>query len=292
LGRERDIAAVTILNVLFTIIEIVGGLLTNSLAILADALHDSGDSIALLSSWYLERRAKRPPDAVRTFGYKRLSLFAALFSALVLVGGSIFILIEAVGRLRNPEGVNAEGMMVFAILGIVFNTVGFLRLHRGHAINDRVLSWHLLEDVLGWFAILAGGTIIRLTGSSTIDPILTIGFTFFVLWGVGRNLREVFNVLLEGVPSHINVGKVKESLLAIDGVLGVHDVHIWSMEGETDFFTGHIIVEDELLLKPDRTRRTIKEVLRNHHIEHSTTELESKEFCSGIECGLNITEKR
>jgi cobalt-zinc-cadmium efflux system protein len=136
-----------------------------------------------------------------------------------------------------------------------------------------------------------GGIIIRLTGYYAIDPILTLGFTVFVLWGVSRNLREALNVLLEGVPSHIDLGEVKKSLMTIDGVLGVHDVHVWSLDGETDIFTGHIIVEDKLLVNPDQARSTIKEVLRNHHIEHSTTEIESEFFCSGIECGLKKQRK-
>ena len=290
MGRERNIGIVAVLNVCFTLLEIAGGLLTNSMAILADAIHDSGDSLALITSWILERKSKKPADTKRTFGYHRLSLFAALLSAAILIGGSLFILSASLTRLRHPQHVFADGMMGFALIGIVFNGAGFLRLRKGQALNEKVLSWHFLEDILGWFVILIGSLIIKVWNVYILDPAMTIGFTAFILWGVGRNLKESLNVLMEGVPSCIDLDRVKDSLLSISGVMGLHDVHVWSLEGETNMFTGHIVVDDKLLKKPNQTRMKIKEILKNHQIEHSTTELESEDFCSGIECALKKTE--
>jgi cobalt-zinc-cadmium efflux system protein len=148
--REDRVRFAAFLNVAFTVLELVGGFWTNSLAILSDALHDFGDSIALLVSWLFERGARRSPDTSRTFGYQRLSLFSALFSASILIGGSIIIIIQAVPRLFNPEQVNAFGMVGIAVIGIIFNGAGFFLLKKGESLNEKVLSWHLLEDVLGW----------------------------------------------------------------------------------------------------------------------------------------------
>jgi cobalt-zinc-cadmium efflux system protein len=282
--REKRVQIAAFLNLAFTILEIVGGFWTNSLAILSDALHDFGDSVALLVSWLFERGARKSPDTSRTFGYQRLSLFSAIFSAMVLVGGSIVIISQAIPRILNPETVNATGMVGLAVIGIFFNGMGFLLLKRGESLNEKVLSWHLLEDVLGWIVILIGGVIITFWDVYLLDPIMTLGLTVFILYNVSKNLKEAINILMEGVPAHIHIDEVKRDLLAIDGVLGVHDVHIWSLEGETDILTAHLVADEEHLEKADQTRKNVKEVLKKHHIEHSTIELESKYYCSGIEC--------
>jgi len=169
--REERVRLAAFLNVAFTIIEVIGGFWTNSLAILSDALHDLGDSIALLVSWLFERGAKKSPDAKYTFGYQRLSLFSAIFSASILIAGSIIITYQAIPRLLNPETVNAFGMVGIAVIGITFNAVGFFLLKKGESLNEKVLSWHLLEDVLGWIAILVGGVIMYFSEFYLIDPI-------------------------------------------------------------------------------------------------------------------------
>ena len=283
--REERVRLAAFLNVAFTVIELVGGFWTNSLAILSDALHDFGDSIALLASWLFERGAKRSPDTNRTFGYQRLSLFSALFSASILIGGSIVIIFQAIPRLLNPETVNATGMVGIAVIGIIFNGAGFFLLKKGESLNEKVLSWHLLEDVLGWAGILVGGVIIYFWKFYLLDPIMTIGLTAFILYNVTKSLKEAINILLQGVPKHINLEAVKKDVKAIKGVLGIHDIHIWSLEGETDILTAHIILDDETLKKqPEQTKQTIKETLEKHHIEHSTIELESKYHCTGMVC--------
>jgi cobalt-zinc-cadmium efflux system protein len=283
--REERVRFAAFVNFVFTIVEIVGGFWTNSLAILSDALHDFGDSIALFVSWLLERGAKKAPDARYTFGYQRLSLFSALFSAAVLVGGSIVIIFEAIPRFFNPESVNAFGMVGIAIIGITFNGLGFFLLKRGESLNEKVLSWHLLEDVLGWIGVLVGGIIIYFWNFYLIDPIITVALTVFILYNVAKNLKEAISILLQGVPKHINLETVKQDIKAIKGVLDMHDIHIWSLEGETDIFSAHVVVDDETLEKrPQQTKQTIKDALKKHHIEHSTIELEGEGQCAGMVC--------
>jgi cobalt-zinc-cadmium efflux system protein len=282
--REKRVRFAAFLNIAFTILELVGGFWTNSLAILSDALHHFGDSVALLVSWLFERGARRQPDASRTFGYQRLSLFSALFSASILIGGSIIIIFQAVPRLFNPETVNGFGMVGIAILGVIFNGAGYFLLKKGESLNEKVLSWHLLEDVLGWVGILVGGVVIYIWKFYLLDPLMTIALTAFILYNVTKNLREAINILMQGVPKHINFETVKQDILAIKGVIGLHDIHIWSLEGETDIFTAHIVLDDETLKSPEPTKQAIRETLQKHHIEHSTIELESRYHCAGMVC--------
>lgn len=283
-SRRKNIGIAVLLNVLFTAVELGGGLLTNSVALLADALHDFGDSLALITAWVLERKTGKPADEKRTFGYARLSLLSAIISATVLVGGSLYILSQAVTRLLAPEHVSAPGMIGLAVLGLVVNGVGFLRLNRGSSANEKVLSWHLLDDVLGWGVILIGAIVIQFWDNHYIDPLMTIGFVSFTLWGVSKTIRETFNIFLEGVPAHISVDGIKRDVLALPGVTAIHDVHVWSLEGDTDILTGHVVVSEERLRAPDATRKEIKKVLAQRHIEHSTLEVESVDACSGDEC--------
>lgn len=285
-NKEKNIKIAVFLNVAFTIIEIIGGLWTNSLAILSDALHDFGDSIVLISSWILERKSTAPADKKRTFGYRRLSLVSALLAAIVLVVGSLFILSQAIPRLMNPEHVYAPGMIGLAVIGLIFNGIGFYRLKKGSSMNEKVLSWHLLDDVLGWSVILIGATIIQFWDNHIIDPLMTIGFTAFTLWGVGKNIKETLNVFLQGVPAHINVENIMQDLLSVAGVIEVHDIHVWSLEGETDIFTGHFVVKDEVLRNVETTKNLIRKELTKHHIEHSTLELESEVSCIDGKCSI------
>lgn len=282
--REKNVGFAAALNILFTFIELIGGFLTNSLALIADALHDFADSFALIIAWYAEKKAKKPATRKMTFGYRRLSLLSAAFATIVLIAGSLFVLTQAIPRLINPEPVNAEGMVFIAIIGITINGLGFFRLKKGMSQNEKVLSWHLLEDFLGWIVLLTGAIIMRFWNKPVIDPIMTIGFTIFVLWGVSRNAKETLNLLLEGVPEYIDIDAIKESILSVEGVKMVHDLHIWSLEGETDILTAHVVVKDKYLQEPDKIKQAIKSKLEGHHIEHSTLELESEGLCSATEC--------
>ncbi|SDG16780.1 cobalt-zinc-cadmium efflux system protein [Methanolobus vulcani] len=286
--REKNVGFAASLNILFTLIELVGGILTNSLALMADALHDFGDSIALIVAWFAEKQAKKPATNRMTFGYRRLSLLSAIFVTIVLIAGSLFILSQAVPRLMKPEAVNAEGMILVAMIGITINVLGYLKLKKGISQNEKILSWHLMEDILGWIALLTGSVIIRLWDMPIVDPLMTIGFTLFVLWGVTKNAKESFNLLLQGVPEQIDVDAVKESILFIEGVKAVHDIHIWSLEGETNILTAHVVVKDKYLQKPDEIRLSIKNKVKEYHVYHSTLELESEGYCSQKECFFDI----
>ncbi|MBP7700532.1 cation transporter [Candidatus Woesebacteria bacterium] len=287
-GKTNNLSWAIVINITFTLIEIAGGLFTNSLTILSDALHDFGDSLVLILAWIAEKKSQQGPDQKRTFGYKRLSLGAAVFTSVVLMSGSLFILSKAIPRLLNPEPVHVQGMIFLAIIGVIFNGFGFLKLRSGQSMNEKALTWHLLEDVLGWVMVLIGSVVMYFWNNPIIDPIMTIGYTVFILWGVSKNLKESLNILMQGVPSHINIDHIKKGLLKVKEVVGVHDIHVWSLDGETDVFTGHVVIKDQVTSKAEEMKSLIKTELEKHHIEHSTIEIENESSCSGVDC---VTDK-
>lgn len=285
--KAANISWAILLNLSFAVIEIIGGLWTNSLTILSDALHDFGDSLVLILAWVAEKKSQQKPDLKRTFGYKRLSLAAAVVTSIVLCTGSLFILSQAIPRLLNPQPVHAPGMIFLAIIGIIFNGAGFFKLRHGESMNERALTWHLLEDVLGWVVVLVGSLIMYVWQNSILDPLMTIGYTIFILWGVSKNLKESLNILMQGVPSHIDIKHIEQGLLGVKDVVSVHDMHVWSLDGESDVFTGHIVIKDSAMIQAESMKKAVKSELGQHHIEHSTIELESESECSGVDCEVH-----
>ena len=184
---EGNIKIAFFLNLGFTIVEIIGGLYTNSLAILSDALHDLGDSLSLGLSWYFQRLSKKGSTKKFSYGYKRFSLLGAIINSIVLVVGSIFILSKAIPELFNPEETNAQGMLYLAILGVVVNGAAVFKLRKGKSLNEKVVSLHLLEDVLGWVAVLIGSIVMIYFDLPFVDPLLSILISIFVLYNVYRN---------------------------------------------------------------------------------------------------------
>jgi len=185
-GDTGNLKTAFFLNFAFTIIEIIGGILTNSVAILSDAIHDFGDSLSLGLAWYLQKLSKKGRNSTFTYGYKRFSLLGAIITSLVLVIGSVIILYEAIPRLFQPEPAHVPGMIGMAILGVIVNGAAVWRTRSGQSMNEQVVSWHLLEDVLGWMAVLLGAVLMYFFDAPIIDPLLSIGITLFILYNVAR----------------------------------------------------------------------------------------------------------
>ncbi|OGC55636.1 hypothetical protein A2797_01050 [candidate division WWE3 bacterium RIFCSPHIGHO2_01_FULL_48_15] len=281
LSSSRNVKIATFLNIGFTIVELIGGALTNSLAILTDGLHDLGDSLVLISSWTIEDASHRKPDWERTFGYRRLSLLAAFLNAVILLGGSVVIMVQVVGRLIDPQPVNALGTVWLAIIGISANAVGSFLLGRGKGLNEKVLSWHLLEDVLGWVGILIAGIAMHFTGFYRLDPLITIGFTIFVLWGVWRNSRKLINVFLEGAQSEKPLPIIVKEIESIKGVKDVYDVHLWSLDGGRNLFSMKALIDKNK--NHEIIHKAVKKILSKYYIDHSTIELEEEKTHAGEE---------
>ncbi|WP_337878845.1 cation diffusion facilitator family transporter [Rheinheimera sp.] len=274
-GSETgNIAVAFWLNFSFSIIELIGGLLTNSVAILADAMHDLGDSLAIAFAWAAAKVSGKAPNQRYSYGYRRWSLLSALVNSLILVLGSCWILYEAVPRLWDPVLPHAPGMMALAVLGVLVNGAAVLKLRLGKTQNEQVLTWHLLEDVFGWVAVLVGSLLIYLTGWAVIDPLLSIGFTLFILLNVWRNLRRTFGLFLQVSPDPALTQELEEKLQALNFVSEVHHLHLWSLDGEKHVLTAHLVLT--VAEHPDLPgyKQQIRELLAPYRLQHTTIEFE------------------
>ncbi len=284
---SKNLGTAFFLNVGFTIIEIIGGIWTNSVAILADAIHDLGDSISLGLAWGLQKFSEKESNLKYTYGYGRFSLLGALIISLVLVAGSLVILSEAVPRLLMPETSNAPGMMLLAVIGIAVNGIAVLRLKGSENMNVKVVAWHLLEDVLGWVAVFVAGLLLLFIDLPIIDPILAILFTIYVLFNVIKNLKKTLSLFLQRVPYSIDMKKLEQDFRSIDGVLSTHHTHLWSLDGEHHVLSTHLVVagnpsREDIL----RIKKTGKELASALHVQHLTMEVELEDE----DCVMNKLE--
>lgn len=274
-SEKSNIGLAFFLNASFTVIELIGGFLTNSIAILSDAVHDLGDSISLALAWYFQKLSKKGSTKQYSYGYKRFSLLGAIINSIVLVAGSIYILLEAIPRLFSPQETNAKGMFLLAIFGIIVNGIGVLRTRKAKSINERVVSLHLLEDVLGWAAVLVGSAVMYFTGWTIIDPILSLFIACFVLSNIFKNIRQVLPILLQGTPIEIEQEHIIEKLKEIEDIANIHDLHIWSLDEEYAVLTVHIILNETLPMeKLAELKRKVRSILRTEGIQHVTIEFE------------------
>jgi len=277
----QNIKVAFFLNLGFAILELIGGLLTNSLAILSDAIHDLGDAFSLGISWYLDKVSKRPRTKQFSYGLGRFSLLSALISSLVLLCGSLFIIIEAIPRLLKPEHSNAQGMIGFAVFGILVNGFAVLRLRKGKSMNEQVVSWHLFEDVLGWIAVLATGIIIYVKDIHVLDPILSLAIVLYVLLNVAKNLRKIVSLFLQSVPDGISISVIEKGIKTLASVTAVHDTHVWTLDGQHHILTTHVVIaKDTSEERALGIKHEVKEYIYTQGIEHATVETERE----GEEC--------
>jgi cobalt-zinc-cadmium efflux system protein len=274
-GESSRIGIAFALNLTFAVIELIGGFLTNSVAILSNALHDFGDAMAIGFGWISSRQALRAPDVDYTYGYRRLSLLSALVNGIILSVGSVLVIAHALPRLWDPQPPAVGGMFALALLGLAINGFAALRLRGGHTHNEKILSWHLLEDVFGWFAVLLGSVIIHFTGWIRVDPLLSIAFALFILFNVVRNLRNTLRLFLQVSPDRALTARIRDTLETLDGVAGSHHLHLWSLDGHHHVLTTHLTLQrnldsaQQLLLKEN-----IHRSLEPFALAHTTIEFE------------------
>jgi cobalt-zinc-cadmium efflux system protein len=286
-SSTENIKVAFFLNLFFAIIEFIGGIYTNSLAITSDAIHDLGDSISLGMAWYFQNLSNKKPTKTYSYGFKRFSLVGAIINSVILLVGSVFIIIEAIPRIINPEHADAKGMMWFAVLGILVNGAAVFKLRKGTSINERVVSLHMLEDVLGWVAVLIASILMQYWDIPILDPILSLLIALFILFNVFKNGRESVRIILQGTPIQISVDEVITRVLDFEEVNEIHDCHLWTMDGEYNVLTAHLIVNDTLTWRESKSlKRRIRKVLHDDfYLEHVTLELElSSKDCGYIDC--------
>lgn len=273
----KNIKIAFFLNLFFTIVEFIGGILTNSVAIMSDALHDLGDSFSLGLAWFLEKYSNKKRTDLFSYGYKRFSLLGAFINGIILLIGSLFILSEAIPRLINPESSNAYGMILLAILGVTVNGIAVYKTAKGKTLNEKVISLHLLEDVLGWIAVFIVSIVMIFTDLYILDPILSILITLYILWGVVKNLRKTILLFLQATPENLNTKDIDEKLKKIKNIYDTHDTHIWSLDGEHNILSTHIVINNNLKLEDiEKVKKESKLKLKDSGIQHSTIEIEYK----------------
>lgn len=279
--QERNILIAFILNLIFSVAEFIGGALTGSIAIVSDAVHDLGDAASIGISFYLERKSKRKPDEAHSFGYARYSVIGGLITTLVLIFGSTIVIINAFDKLRNPREINYDRMIIFAFIGIAVNLVATIVTRGGHSVNQKAVSLHMLEDVLGWVVVLIGAIVMRFSRFSAIDPIISIGISLFILINAFINLKDIFNIFLDKTPNGISVAQITERLMAVEGVSDVHHVHIRSIDGNFAVATLHIVTNSNAYEIKEKARGILKE----NGIAHATIETETEnEPCEDKVC--------
>lgn len=278
---DLKILVAFLMNFLFSIAEFIGGFFTHSVAISSDALHDLGDSLSIGISYILEKISKRPANSKYTYGFIRFSVLGSLVQTAVLFSGSVIVIYSSILRIINPVEIDYTGMMVMAVFGVVINFAAMLFTHGGKSLNQKAVSLHMLEDVLGWIVVLIGAVIMKFTDITYIDPILSIGVALFSLSHAIHIFIDAMNILLMKAPDDINSDEVIEHLKEIDGVEDVHHLHIWTFDGFAHNVTVHIVTDGDLAA----IKHAVRQELAEHGITHSTIEIErSDEHCDSHDC--------
>ena len=227
-------------------IEFIGGIVTNSVSIISDAVHDFGDAISIGVAYFLEKISKKKPDNMYTYGYIRYSVIGAVVTNVILMVGSIFVILSGINRFIKPVDVNYDGMIIFALFGVCVNFFAAYFTRGGRTLNQRAVNLHMLEDVLGWVVVLIGAFLIKFTKFLLIDAILSIGVALFIFVNAVKGLKRSLDLFLEKIPEGINIEEISRHLLNIKGVKGVHHIHIWSIDGVNNYATMHIVCDDKM----------------------------------------------
>jgi len=277
-STEKNILIAFLLNIGFSIFEILGGFFTGSIAIVSDAVHDAGDALSIGISYFLEKKSNRKSDDVYTFGYRRYSIIGALITTTILLLGSIIVIYTATKRLFDPAELNKDGMIFIAIIGLIINFFAAYFTKEGDSLNQHAVNLHMLEDVLGWFVVLLGSIIIKLTNFIYIDSIMSIGVATFLLIETCKNMKLIFDLILEKTPNGITVKNVKEKLKEIEEIKDIHHIHLWSLDGNKIYATMHIVADKNI-------KEDVRKKLEELNIFNVTIELEhTSEVCRHKEC--------
>ena len=282
---EKNILVAFILNLAFSIFELVGGILTGSVAIISDSVHDIFDAASIGVSYFLEKKSKRQPDKIYTYGYARFSVLGGMITTALLLLSSVAVIANAVGRIISPIRINYNGMIIFAVFGVLVNFLAAYLTRKGDSVNQKAVSLHMLEDLLGWIVVLVGAVVMKFTDLAIIDPLMSIGVAIFILINAVKGLREILELFLEKVPRGIDIDEITEHLSELDGVLDVHHIHIWSTDGQSNYATMHIVADGDT----HNVKESVRHELREHGINHVTIELEEKnEACHERSCSVKF----
>ncbi len=280
---EKRILLAFLLNLLFAVFEFFGGIVTGSVAILSDALHDIGDAFGIGTSFFLEKKSKKGPDEVYTYGYRRFSILGGVITTVLLLFGSVAVIASAIGRIIEPVAIHYDGMILFAVVGVFVNLFAAVCTREGGSLNQRAVNLHMVEDVLGWIVVLIGAIVMRFTDLAILDPLLSSFVALFLLFNACKNLREALSLFLIKIPGGLNVEELKRKLLSIEGIVDVHHIHLWSLDGQQNFATLHAVIAKDTR----EIKAAIREKMAECGVGHVTVEIEEEgEPCQEISCRI------
>lgn len=269
----ENLAFVFFMNLAFNIIVIIGALATNSMAILADFIHDAADTISIAIAWFLEKVSQKDSSDNYSYGYQRFSILGAVIISLFVIFMAFVILSEAIPRLFEPEGVDAGGMLVVAIVGLIFKSLSVYRLHKGETFNEKAIFFHQLGDIFEWITILVLSIVLILWRDiSYLDALVSIGIAFWLIFNLGRNLYKALEVLLQKTPDNFNVEEFRQSIEGIDGVNAIDDFHVWSLDGIDSVMT--LKVDVDFGKDVGEIKKEIYTISNRYHVVDITIELE------------------
>lgn len=275
-SSQNNILVAFLLNFVFVLIEAIGGFLTNSVAILSDAIHDFGDCVAIGTAFFLEKKSNKKANLKYSYGYKRYSVISALLSSAILLVGGAVVIYTSILRIITPKPINGLGMLIIASVGVVINGIAVLKTAKGHNINEKAISLHLLEDVLGWIIVLIGSLFVFLFNITIIDPILSIIVTMFIIFNVVKHIIEIIGILTEKTPKHFDTAKFKAEVMQVENVYDVHHIHVWSLSDETSLATLHVTVTQQTQLSDfHKIKQQIDKISKQFKICHTTIQLDT-----------------
>ena len=270
---SENLAVVFFLNLTFNIIVVVGALATNSMAILSDFIHDLSDTISIALAWFLEYVAQKDSSENYSYGYQRFSILGAVIISVFVIIMAFVILSEAIPRLFAPEGVDAGGMLVIAVIGLIFKSVSVYRLHRGETFNEKAILFHQLGDIFEWVAILILSLVLMFwEGAAYLDPFVSIGIAIWLIFNLGRNLVKSVQILLQKTPSNFDVDEFKSSITSITGVNAIDDFHVWSLDGIDSVLTVKVSIGNWKM--QDEIKKEIYDIASKYHIVDITIEFD------------------
>ena len=270
---QKKMLIVFLLNVFFSVAEFIFGTLFNSRAILSDAVHDLGDSISIGIAWFFQKISNRGANEEFSYGYRRFSLLGALVTSVVLLVGSLIIIIETVPKLFNPEPINVTGVFWVAIGAIFINGFSVWLMSRGRSANEKLLNIHLMEDLLGWIAVLIMSIILQFRDWYILDPILSLLIAGWIIYNTYPEFIRISKIFLQAVPSDVNSKKIREKIEDITGVHAISHFHIWSTDGNQHMMSITVATSSDSTYEYDRIKNQIRRLVVKYNIYHVTIEL-------------------
>ena len=272
-NASENLAFVFLMNLSFNIIVIIGGLATNSMAIIADCIHDLSDTISIALAWVLEKISQKESSNNYSYGYQRFSILGAIIISIFVIIMAGIILSEAIPRLFAPEGIDAEGMLIISIIGLVFKSLSVYRLHGSETFNEKAIFFHQLGDIFEWLAILILSIVLIFwDGAQYLDPFVSIGIALWLIFNLSRNLYKAIQVILQKTPDNFDVNEFKTLIMGIEGVEKIDDFHIWSLDGIDSVMT--LKIEVDFTKNLDEIKKEIYTISNKYHVIDITIEFE------------------